>query len=59
MGRGAVIQTLGYGGGPGLQKFFLAPRASVWSKNKVGPAPPGPLPCIRHCNICKQISFKR
>ena len=32
--------------GPGLQKIFLALRASVWSKNKGGrgPSPPGPYP---------------
>ena len=32
--------------GPGLQKHFLALRASVWSKNKGGrgPSPPGPYP---------------
>ena len=31
------------------KKFFLALRASVWSKNKGGGgAPPGPLPWIRH-----------
>ena len=35
-------------GGPGLQKFFLGLRASVWSKTKGGRAP-GPLPWIRHC----------
>ena len=31
--------------GGGLQKnFFFALWASVWSKNKVGPGPPGPSP---------------
>ena len=49
------IQTLRYKGGgrlsrpldkgvSGLQKNFSALRASVWSKNKVGPAPLGPSP---------------
>ena len=39
--RGAVIQTLG--GGGGLPKnFFSALRASVWSRNKGVPGPPGP-----------------
>ena len=28
------------------KKFFSAPQASVWSKNKGGPLP---LPWIRHC----------
>ena len=41
------------GGGLGavsknLKKFFSALRASVWSKNKGEPGPPGPLPWIRH-----------
>ena len=51
-----VIQTLRKGGGGGglgavsknLKKFFSALRASVWSKNKGEPGPPGPLPWIRH-----------
>ena len=49
-GRGAVIQILRQrrGRGGGLQKKFSALRASVWSKNKGGPGPPGPLPWIRH-----------
>ena len=33
------------------KKFFPALWASVWSKNKRGAAPPGPLPWIRHCRI--------
>ena len=32
----------------GLKNTFSALRASVWSKNKEGPGPPGPLPWIRH-----------
>ena len=38
----------GGGGLPPLQ-IFLAARASLWSKNKGGGEPPGPLPWIRHC----------
>ena len=37
-------------GDPGLKNFFPALWASVWSKNKGGPRPPGPLPWIRHCS---------
>ena len=39
----------GGGGGGGPKKrffFFSALQASVWSKNKRGPGPPGPLPWI-------------
>ena len=37
------------GGGDGDQKnFFRAFGASVWSKNKGEPGPPGPLRWIRH-----------
>ena len=34
----------GGGGGAGTQKFFLARRASVWSKNKGGGRAPRELP---------------
>jgi len=36
------------GGGRSQKKFFSVLRASVWSKNKGGQGPPGPLPWIRH-----------
>ena len=31
----------------GVERFFSAPRATVWSKN-TGGGPPGPLPWICH-----------
>ena len=41
---------IGGGGGGVSKKHFLAPRASVWSKNKGGgEKAPGPLPRILHC----------
>ena len=44
-GRGAVIQTLRWGGGEGgLKIFFSTFQAPVWSKNHGRPGPPGPLP---------------
>ena len=44
-GRGRGGGGEGGDGGGGLQKnFFFALWASVWSKNKVGPGPPGPSP---------------
>ena len=36
-------------GGSLKKNSFSALRASFWSKNKGGPAPPGSLPWIRHC----------
>ena len=41
------------------KNFSFALRASVWSKNKAGAGPPGPLPWISHCKINKPISFCR
>ena len=42
---GAVIQTLRQGGEDrSPKKFFSAPRASVWSKNKGRGAGPSPRP---------------
>jgi len=32
------------------KNFFSALQASVWSKNKGGSGPHGPLPWIRHCS---------
>ena len=37
------------GGGVGGRAVIQTLLVSVWSKNKGGPAPPGPLPWIRHC----------
>jgi len=39
------------GGAPVSKKFFSAPRASVWSNNKGGGGPPGPLPWSRTDNV--------
>ena len=41
---GLVIQTQRKGGGAVSKKIFSALQASVWSKNKGGPDPPGPSP---------------
>ena len=43
-----VIQTLGWGEGGFKKIYFSTLRASVWSRNKGGVGPPGPLPWIRH-----------
>ena len=54
---GPVILTLRKGGRRGavLKISFSALRASVWSKNKGGPGPPGPLPWIRRCLLLRLI----
>ena len=47
-GKGRSSRPWGKGWGAGLQHFFPALLASVWSINK-GERPPGHLPCICHC----------
>ena len=42
------LQIRGGGGGVS-KKFFSGLHGLIWSKNKGGPGPPGPLPWIRHC----------
>ena len=46
-------------GGARLQKIFSALLASVWSKNKGGVGPPGPLTWIRHLVVCVSSKHPR
>ena len=46
-------------GGARLQKIFSALWASVWSKNKGGVGPPGPLTWIRHLVVCVSSKHPR
>ena len=46
------------------QKILSAFQALVWSKNKGGPGPSGPLSWIRHCGLsakqsdrCREVAF--
>ena len=57
-GGGAVIQTLRYGGGWSPKKIFSALQASVWSGNKGGGRPPGPLSWIRHYKVTANFEVK-
>ena len=59
-GRVGVIQPWDKGGsGARLQKIFSALWASVWSKNKGGVGPPGPLTWIRHLVVCVSSKHPR
>ena len=53
------IQTLrwGGGGGDGVKKKIIIPRASVWSKNKGGRVPPLDPPLIKILHPVSRASF--
>ena len=58
-GGGATNPGIRGEGGARHQKIFSALWASVWSKNKGGVGPPGPLTWIRHLVVCVSSKHPR